>query len=62
LREADRTGGLAPENWQPPQPLLRPPPESVEELRGAGGQSAEWLIRPLMPMIPNTKPPRGRRA
>jgi peroxiredoxin (alkyl hydroperoxide reductase subunit C) len=44
LREADRTGALAPENWQPGQPMLRPPPTSIEEL-GQEAASADWLLR-----------------
>lgn len=48
LREADRTGGLTPENWQPDAPLLRPPPTSIEDLANdpAGG---DWLLRTMRP-------------
>lgn len=58
LRESDRTGGLAPENWQPGEPLLRPPPDSIEELLAGGAERSDWLLRPMPP----GKPVRGRRA
>lgn len=48
LREADRTGTLAPENWQPGQPMLRPPPTSIEELSQESG-SPDWLLRSTAP-------------
>ncbi|WP_368415915.1 peroxiredoxin [Falsiroseomonas sp.] len=48
LREADRTGGLAPENWQPEDPMLRPPPTSVAELAGDPSGSG-WLLRSMKP-------------
>lgn len=56
LRETDRTGGLAPENWQPDSPLLRPPPASVEEL-AADPAGTDWLLRTMKP----AKRPAGRR-
>lgn len=45
LRASDRTGGLAPESWQPADPLLRPPPASVMELTSSGME--DWLLSPL---------------
>jgi peroxiredoxin (alkyl hydroperoxide reductase subunit C) len=47
LREADRTGGLAPENWQPDQPMLRPPSTSIEDLDAS--DDADWLMPSLKP-------------
>jgi len=57
LREADRTGGLAPENWQPEAPMLRPPPTSVAEMADEPPGSG-WLLRSVQP----GKRPSGRRA
>lgn len=51
LREADRAGALAPEGWQPGQPLLRPPPDSIAEIAAQGIRRAGWLLRP-MPAAP----------
>jgi peroxiredoxin (alkyl hydroperoxide reductase subunit C) len=48
LREADRTGALAPENWQPGQTMLLAPPTSIEEL-GQDPDSANWLLRSAAP-------------
>lgn len=56
LREADRTGGLAPENWQPDAPLLRRPPSSMEELAGDPA-GTDWLLRTMKPV----KRPAARR-
>jgi len=56
LRESDRSGGLAPENWQPGAPLLRPPPTSVAEM-AQDPAGTDWLLRPMMP----AKRPAARR-
>jgi peroxiredoxin (alkyl hydroperoxide reductase subunit C) len=56
LREVDRTGGLTPEGWQPDAPLLRRPPNSVEELAGDPA-STGWLLRTIKP----AKRPASRR-
>lgn len=57
LRAADGAGGLAPEGWQPGEPLLQPPPSSIEEIAAQGLTRAGWLLRPL----PAARPAQERR-
>jgi peroxiredoxin (alkyl hydroperoxide reductase subunit C) len=59
LRASDRTGGLAPENWQVSEPLLRPPPASIVEL--ASGGMEDWLLLPLGSKQETARRPTGRK-
>jgi len=46
LQAIDTRHGLAPANWQPGEPLLKPPTHDLDEVYGSG-DSTGWFLRDL---------------
>lgn len=44
LQAIDARDALAPANWQPGEPLLKPPTQDLDEVFGAGDETA-WFLR-----------------
>ncbi len=44
LQAIDAKDALAPANWQPGEPLLKPPTQDLDEVFGAGDETA-WFLR-----------------
>jgi peroxiredoxin (alkyl hydroperoxide reductase subunit C) len=44
LQAIDAMGGLAPANWQPGKPLMRPPTHDLDEVFGAE-EATSWFLR-----------------
>ena len=44
LQAIDAEDALAPANWRPGDPLLKPPTQDLDEVFGAGDETA-WFLR-----------------
>ena len=50
LQAIDASGGLAPANWQPNEPLMRPAAHSLDDVFAASG-AADWFLREGKPAV-----------